>query len=185
MSRKKSQLARFVAQINRHTADYQKIGMALTKILENRLYTEVADSFNVFCVRHLGMSRVHAYRYVSAARVAQNLLPMGDKPMNERQTRPLVNLSKENQRLAFQYALDLAKAENRRVMTPDILEGIRILNGLKPIRSEIFMDSKMKQACIAFEKEIKQVCEDGFKTTSKGAILKQLQKWMRFLRYEK
>lgn len=52
------------------------------------------------------MSRSRAHRLIDAAEVAQNLLPVGNKPVSERQLRPLASLEPEEQRMVWEQAVE-------------------------------------------------------------------------------
>ena len=176
---RKQTLSDFISLINHERAKYYEIGIAIKEIREKRLYLEEEDNFDIFCRKHLGMARIQAHRYMAAARVVENLLPIGNIPLNESQARPLVNLTREEQILVFQYALDQAKIENRKVTTKDILAGILIL-GLKPEPKEaakgaLTLSLTMKEACENFYSALLKIRKTGFKTSPKRAILSQLR----------
>ena len=74
-------------------------GPALREIRDSRLYRHLGfGTFQDYCRERWRMSRVHAHRVIEAAAVAENLLPMGNTPRNERQARELAKLTPEQQR---------------------------------------------------------------------------------------
>jgi len=182
---KQEGLSRLIDQITSYRARYFEIGLKLRKINDQKLYLLMAKSFEEFCRQQLGMTRVHAYRYMSAASVVQNLEPIGYKPLNESQARPLGHLSVQKQRLAFQFGLDLAQAENRKITTSDIIKGINHLSKQASQNETLVMSQQMKRACDTFSKVLKKAKEDKFQTSSKMAIINQLQVWLRSIRRKK
>lgn len=87
---------------------FVEVGNALMEIREHRLYRADYDTFEEYCRDRWGMSRRHANRLVEAAEVANNLGPMGPIPQTERQARPLAPLPPEQQREAWQQAVESA-----------------------------------------------------------------------------
>ena len=74
---------------------FYKIGKALKEVRDDRLYRELLfDSFESYLKQRWDMSRSHGYRLIEAARVIDNLSPIGDiLPENEAQLRPLMRLT--------------------------------------------------------------------------------------------
>ena len=54
------------------------------------------------------MEKSHAQRMIDAAKVVNNLSPMGDIPASERAARPLASLPPAKQREAWQKAVETA-----------------------------------------------------------------------------
>ena len=75
--------------IARGLATFVEVGTALLKIRDARLYRAAYGTFENYCQERWGMKRAHAYRMIEAAKVCENLSPMGDIPASERITRPL------------------------------------------------------------------------------------------------
>lgn len=87
---------------------FYEVGKALDEIREQKLYRESHKTFEAYCQEKWGIARRTADRFIGAARVMENLRPMGLKiPANERQVRPLTGLSPEIQLEIWQQALDL------------------------------------------------------------------------------
>jgi site-specific DNA-methyltransferase (adenine-specific) len=99
-------LGRCEAALEHMRAAFIEAGMALAEIRERRLYREEFGSFEEYVESRWGLGRIHAYRMINAARVARNLLPMGDTPKNERQARALTRLGPAEQRAAWARALE-------------------------------------------------------------------------------
>lgn len=74
---------------------FYKIGKALKEVRDDRLYRELLFvTFEAYLKQRWEMSKSHAYRLIEAARVIDNLSPIGDVlPENEAQLRPLMKLS--------------------------------------------------------------------------------------------
>ena len=85
---------------------FYEVGKALEEIREQQLYRESHKSFEAYCQDKWGIARRTADRFIGAARVMENLRPMGLKfPANERQVRPLTGLPPELQLEIWQEAL--------------------------------------------------------------------------------
>ncbi len=85
---------------------FYEVGKALDEIREQKLYRESQKSFEAYCQDKWGIARRTADRFIGAARVIENLTPMGVKiPAHERQVRPLAGLSPELQLEIWQEAL--------------------------------------------------------------------------------
>lgn len=86
----------------------QEAWPALVVIRDQRLYRTTHATFEEYCRDRWRISRAHAYRMIEAARVVENLSPMGDIPTSERQVRPLAALTPEQQRVAWVEAVATA-----------------------------------------------------------------------------
>jgi len=69
------------------------------------LYRADYGTFEDYCRDRWKMSRPHAYRMIDAAKVVENLSPIGDTPPNEAQTRELARLAPEQQRKVWSAAV--------------------------------------------------------------------------------
>lgn len=104
------------------------VGLALVKIRDARLYRAGFKTFEEYCKERWGMSRIHAFRMIQAAGIAE-MLPTGNKPESERQARPLTRLDPEDQPKAWSAATEKAAEENRPVTAKDVeVEVNRIIN---------------------------------------------------------
>ena len=101
-------------------------GYSLYKIWDNWLYREKYKTFEEYCRKRWGISRVYAGRLIRAYRVIDNLktkegefndylFPMGNKNTNrlqlptcESQVRPLTKLPQNLQKQAWQMAVEAA-----------------------------------------------------------------------------
>lgn len=102
-------LAQLEATIEAGLQTFVDVGRALLEIRDARLYRQSFDTFEDYCRDRWGMSRIHAHRMIEAANVTNNLLPTGNiLPTSERQARPLASIEPEQQREAWQRAVDTA-----------------------------------------------------------------------------
>lgn len=91
---------------------FQAVGLALLTIREKRLYRAKFNSFEQYCQYQWGFSDEHARRLMRGAEVVENLAgtpPIGGVlPGNEAQVRPLLSLTPDQQREAWQRAVETA-----------------------------------------------------------------------------
>jgi hypothetical protein len=86
---------------------FYEVGKALDEIREEKLYRETHKSFEAYCLDNWGIGRRTADRFISAARVVENLRPINLKfPTKENQVRPLTGLPRELQLEIWQEALE-------------------------------------------------------------------------------
>ncbi|MCC5805457.1 MAG: hypothetical protein JJU00_03925 [Opitutales bacterium] len=71
---------------------FKKVGEALARIRDGRLYRESHTTFEEYCRERWNMKRAHAYRMITAAEVAS---PIGDKITAESQARELAKIPEE------------------------------------------------------------------------------------------
>lgn len=104
-----AELLAYEAVIRRGMETFLDVGRALMAIRDDRLYRATHATFDDYCRERWNISRKYAYRTINAAMVIENLSPMGDiLPTNERQARPLTALEPEQQREAWQKAVESA-----------------------------------------------------------------------------
>lgn len=94
--------------IERGLKTFYDVGSALLDIRDNRLYRQEYGTFEAYCQQRWGMSKPHATRLIEAARVTENLVPIGTVPANEAQARELVSLEPDEQRLVWQVVKNTA-----------------------------------------------------------------------------
>ena len=93
------------AVIERGLKTFCEVGEALLAIRDGRLYHATHSSFEDYCRERWGMLKAHAYRFMEAAEVVDNLKrsPIGDLlPSTESQARPLTLLPAAEQVEAWQ-----------------------------------------------------------------------------------
>lgn len=101
--------ARCERTISEGLQTFYAVGNALAEIRDERLYRATHDTFEDYCQDRWGISRIHAYRLMSAATTVESLLPIGNTlPSNEAQVRPITGLSPDQQREVWQRAIETA-----------------------------------------------------------------------------
>lgn len=88
-----------------------EVGTALIKIRELRLYRTEYATFEEYCQQRWELKQSRAYQFIDAARTLTTLQSStigGTLPTNERQIRPLTRLEPEQQREAWQRAIQTA-----------------------------------------------------------------------------
>jgi hypothetical protein len=102
-------LANYEAVIERGLKTFVDVGNALLAIRDARLYRETHGTFEDYCQERWGFTRQHANRLIGAASVMQGLEPISSiLPTNLEQAKPLASLSPDDQRKAWQEAVDTA-----------------------------------------------------------------------------
>jgi len=67
------------------------------------------ETFEEYCKAKWDLNRAHAYRLMDSARVIETVSPIGDiRPATESQARPLARLEPDQQREAWQKAVETA-----------------------------------------------------------------------------
>jgi hypothetical protein len=119
------ELAQHEAVIARGFETFVEVGAALLTIREKRLYRCKSPTFEDYCREQWGMRKSHTYRLIDAATVVNNIVynlsPIGDKPSttlytnpaipppeSEGQVRPLARLEPDQQREAWNLAVNSA-----------------------------------------------------------------------------
>lgn len=111
------------AIIDRGRGAFVEVGNALLEIRDRRLYRATEHrTFDDYCKKRWGFSRVHAHRLIESAAVTKNLLPIGNTPATESQARPLTKLEPFQQPEAWRAAINKASSDGRRVTARDVEE---------------------------------------------------------------
>lgn len=105
-----TELAALEIKIAAGLQTFVEVGAALMEIRDKRLYRAEFGTFEEYCQERWGMKRAHAYRLIESAGVIANLSPIGDIPKTESQARPLTRLEPQQQRDAWQQAVETAPA---------------------------------------------------------------------------
>lgn len=137
----------------------ERVGVALRKIQEKRLYRETHSDFGTYVRERFGMGRQYGYRLIAAAVVSENLSPMGDIALPERQARVLAPLQPENQRLLAQQAVERS-GETGEPITTAMLEDLRrqAFTGFTPEEQrDVINDAEAD----AVEQDRRQRAQDG------------------------
>ena len=121
-------LAQCEGIIERGLRTFIEVGTALMAIRNSRLYRERYGTFDAYVTaRWPELSSRRAYQLMEAATVVQNLNPGSQTPTGERYVRPLVKLEPDQQRIAWERALE--SAPNGKVTA---LHVQRVVDQLKP-----------------------------------------------------
>jgi len=107
----KTELEELETVIKQDMGAFYRVGCALAKIRDSRLYRQTHDTFEEYCKDRLDMSLNYSERLMISAKVFENIksLPMGRVPANERQARPLTKLATaEAQREAWETVVETA-----------------------------------------------------------------------------
>src|SRR5260221_9150040 len=101
-----TRLEKCEAVIERGLQTFVEVGNALLEIRDSRLYRHEFATFEDYCRDQWQMSRRHVNRLIASAEVAGNLGPIGPIPQSESQIRPLTGLETEEQREAWNQAVN-------------------------------------------------------------------------------
>ena len=101
-------LERLEGIIEKNLAAFYEVGKALIQIKQKEYYVDVLgyDTFEQYCKERWDMSRPRAYQLIDAVMIKDNLSTMVDIP--ERQLRPLARLEPQQQREAWEMAVETA-----------------------------------------------------------------------------
>jgi hypothetical protein len=132
------ELERCEAIIERGLQTFYDVGSALLRVRDLRLYRVEYGTFEEYCAERWSISRPRAYQFIDAAEVRSNLSTMVDiePPVSERQTRPLTRLSPDQQRQAWQSAVERAKETGKRITAALVEAVVKELQPLTPPEAE-------------------------------------------------
>lgn len=166
------------AVIERGLATFVEVGTALLKIRDSRLYRIDFDSFEEYCQERWDMSRPRAYQLIDAANIARNVSTMVDTvPTSERQARPLASLDPDEQRQAWNRALDTAPngrvtAEHVKATVDEMFPRREPLNG-----QGMLFEEPIRQPWSDSEYDRKEIVENGGTVTANIKTDLQLIAW--------
>jgi len=182
-----STLDKYEAVINRGLKTFADVGNALLAIRDARLYREQHATFEAYCRDRWGMSRIHAHRMIDAARVC-DVLPIGNKPTNEAQARPLARLPAEEQPEAWEAASNKAKEESRPVTARDVEDEVEKLTkkGQEVIEGGAAKKGPMIPGAITsaihrLRTELELCAAKGWARCDKEAVIKEIRKLERIV----
>jgi hypothetical protein len=121
--------------IARGLQTFTEVGQALARIKAQKLYRASHDSFEAYCKERWGFARAHAYRLINAAKVAENVSPIGDIP-KESQARELARLPAAQQQDAWQEAIEQTDGKPTAAVVREIVER-RLEPTPEPIEPEV------------------------------------------------
>jgi hypothetical protein len=100
------QLAILEQTIERGLKTFMDVGIALMVVRDSRLYRQGYATFEAYCRERWGFTRMRASQLIAAVEVATNVNP--GLQIGEKHLRPLTSLEPEQQREAWQRAVDTA-----------------------------------------------------------------------------
>jgi hypothetical protein len=159
-------LADLEQTISAFRGNFHQAGRALLKIRDKALYREVLfDSFPDYVKTRWDISRSQAYRLMNAARVMDNLSPIGDiLPQTESQARVLAELSFHDQRRVWRDFLASGRpltAKNLR----KLVKGKKAKAGR--LNTAPIVSADFKAAAMAMVEQIRRARDDNWQATSK------------------
>jgi len=100
--------------IDKNLKAFSKVGVALLKIRDGRLYRDKYSSFEEYCKERWGFTRVRAHQLISASIITENIESTDQviKPANEAQIRPLIKLEPSQQIEAWNMVVETAPKGN-------------------------------------------------------------------------
>ena len=105
----KKELRLLESTIEEGIKSFYKVGTALLKIRDSRLYRETHSTFEDYCRDRWDMSARKAQRLMIASDIIDNLRPIGvTLPATESQVRPLTKLESEQQAKVWEVAVETA-----------------------------------------------------------------------------
>ncbi len=121
------------AVISKGLSTFRDVGEALVAIRDRRLYREDFSSFEAYCRGKWGISKTQANRQIAAAKVAENLAPIGLIPANESVVRPLTSLNADQQRVVWEkLTKSVDDGQEKRPITANLVT--RAINEVIPHR---------------------------------------------------
>jgi hypothetical protein len=103
-------LAQLEETISQGMLCFVEVGRALMAIRDERLYRQTHRTFQAYCLEKWEFGRAYAYRLIASAEVADNLSPIRQQITSESQLRPLTHLKPEEQKAAWQKAVESVTA---------------------------------------------------------------------------
>ncbi len=98
-------LVELEAIVQKGRSTFLEVGAALVRIHQAQLYKLTHSTWEGYCEQRWGWSRQHAYRLMTAAKVAVSLSPEGIQVPSERHARELARLPPEQRQEAWQEAV--------------------------------------------------------------------------------
>jgi len=171
--------------IDKNMTAFYQVGSALAKIRDSRLYRDTHDTFEAYCRDRWDMGRSYAHRLIDSSSVVEKLLPMGNIPTSERQTRPLTKLEPDQQIEVWQKVVETAPEGKitawyvSKIVSETKNENTKREVNKKTLKSksvikEELVDEDFKRAFDAFYWEVQRTRLENWKTTSKKASLRLL-----------
>ena len=181
----KTELEELETIIKQSAGAFYRVGCALAKIRDSRLYRETHDTFEAYCKDMWEMGVRHVQRLMLSAKTIDNIetRPIGRIPINEAQARPLTKLATaESQREAWEMVVEnapegkitaryvskvVSKIKKESTQEEVKKKAVRA----KSINKEEMIDNEMQRTFNDFYREIQRARLEDWKNTSKEASL--------------
>lgn len=130
MSKITTRLQQAEEVIEQGLISYREAGKALMDIRDYGLYKQSHATFEEYLKSRWNWERSYAHRLIEAAKVADNLLPIGNVPSNEAQARELTKLpTSDLQRAAYGVAETIAEQNKAgKVTAKDVKNAVEIVH---------------------------------------------------------
>ena len=127
------ELEQLESVIKQNIGAFYEVGRALMEIRDKGLYRDVLgfDTFEAYCKSRWDFNRAHAYRLMDSVKVINNVSESETKkPVNLEQTRPLAKLEPDQQRQAWQKAVETAP--DGKVTAAHVSKVVKEITGEQP-----------------------------------------------------
>ena len=144
---------------------FLEVGQALLRIQQKKLWRMYCRSWKEYLEQRVGISGAYASMQTNAALAMENLLTTGEgieRPSTERQLRPLVGLSPENQVAAWKLAV--AKAAGKKVTGKIVVEAVTQVLGDDALPQGWLDRMRHKLTVAGYETDFDQPVDLGDKT---------------------
>lgn len=127
-----AELEQLEGVIQKNIGAFYEVGRALMEIRDKGLYRDVLgyDTFEAYCKGRWDFSRQRAYQLIDSVTVKNNLSTPVDIQITEYQIRPLARLEPEQQRTAWQKAVETAP--EGKVTAAHVSKVVKEFTGEKP-----------------------------------------------------
>jgi len=190
-----AELERLEGVITRNLQSFYQVGRALAEIRDRGYYRDVLgfETFEGYCKAKWDFTGRYARTLMASSEVIENLsgtiVPVSSSPKiqipaTESQCRPLARLEPDQQREAWQQAVDTAPEGKvtaaivakvvKEMTAPDKTKTIKIKPKPKEVKSGELMSERFKVVWEALLEEIKNEKHLKWKTTSKEAALQSV-----------
>ena len=156
----RNELERCEVVIKQGLKTFVEVGQALMLIREKKLYRAEFGTFEAYCNAKWNLNRAYVNKMIAASNVVVNLDPMGSKPQNESQARPLTKLEPEIQAEAWQETVN-RHGENitQKKVQEVVKEFVPINNELKQAKKEPMFAARTKEEILDAAKKKARICK--------------------------
>lgn len=182
--------------VDRGIKSFFEVGMALSEIRESRLYRETHDNFEDFCRERWDIGKTYAHGQIQAYHVVENVRNCGAIiPANEAQARPLTMFETDDQIDIWNIVLEKANENNGKI-TASLVSSVvaeylrktvkeKIEDRKTRISRETLIAPKFKDAIQSFVDVVSETINNGFKDTSRDAVLRHIDAVRELVAYTK